>query len=148
MNDVTTKLCTSLDISGIETFKIPNNNKLSRYYYRNREKILEQRRVKKLNDPEYLKKQEEKEQRKIERGIERSKAKEEALFLKMKEKEQKIIEAARRKEEKLLAQREKRKMGADDKQKKTDTYNIKGKLISEILEAEFKMKLERTNKAE
>ena len=59
--------------------KAPKDCKENRYYYRHREEILEKRRQKRLEDPEYQAKQKEKEeakrqkeeQRKIENKLKR-----------------------------------------------------------------------------
>jgi hypothetical protein len=70
--------------------KLPKNNKCNRYYYRHREDILEKKRQKRLEDPEYQAKQkakedakkakeEEKQRQKEERGRERAKKKAELL---------------------------------------------------------------------
>lgn len=58
--------------------KLPKNCKETRYYYRNRDRILEKRRQKRLEDPEYQAKQKQKEDAK--------KAKEEEKLIKLKEK--------------------------------------------------------------
>jgi hypothetical protein len=83
-----------MDASGI---KLPKNSKENRYYYRHREEILEKRRQKKLEDPEYQAKQKEKEEKKrlkeeekkkenklkvLERSRERAKIKAELLGIK------------------------------------------------------------------
>jgi len=53
-----------------DSVKLPKNCKENRYYYRHREEILEKKRQKRLEDPEYQAKQKAKEEAK--------KAKEEA----------------------------------------------------------------------
>jgi hypothetical protein len=68
-------------VNGTEP-KLPKNCKETRYYYRNREDILEKRRQKRLEDPEYQAKQKEKEEAK--------KKREEAALIKLKEKEEAI----------------------------------------------------------
>ncbi len=76
--------------------KVLKNCKENRYYYRHREEILERKRQKRLEDPEYQAKQKAKEEAK--------KAKEEEKLKKLKEKEEAIrsseLEKKRRKEEK------------------------------------------------
>jgi hypothetical protein len=62
--------------------KLPKNCKENRYYYRNREQILEKKRLKRLEDPEYQAKQLAKEEAK--------KKKEETMILKLREKEEAI----------------------------------------------------------
>jgi flagellar biosynthesis/type III secretory pathway protein FliH len=69
-------------ISEIEDPKLPKNCKENRYYYRHREEILERKKHKRLEDPEYQEKQKAKEDAK--------KAKEEAKLIKLKEKEEAI----------------------------------------------------------
>jgi DNA anti-recombination protein RmuC len=59
-----------------EDIKLPKNPKSSRYYYRHREKILEQRQQKKLEDPEYLAKKQAREEAKKAREEAKEKAKE------------------------------------------------------------------------
>jgi hypothetical protein len=55
--------------------KLPKNCKENRYYYRHREEILEKKRQKRLEDPEYRVKYEERQQKKAERdAIERQRA--------------------------------------------------------------------------
>jgi hypothetical protein len=76
--------------------KLPKNNKCNRYYYRHREDILEKKRQKRLEDPEYQAKQKAKEDAK--------KAKEEAKIMKLKEKE----EAIRTSEANKIKQKEER----------------------------------------
>lgn len=66
--------------------KLPKNNKCNRYYYRHREDILEKKRQKRLEDPEYQAKQKAKEDAK--------KAKQEA---KLREKEERGREKAKKK---------------------------------------------------
>ena len=76
--------------------KLPKNTKCNRYYYRHREEILERKRQKRLEDPEYQAKKKAKEEAK--------KAKEEAKLIKLKEKEEAIksseINKKKQKEEK------------------------------------------------
>ena len=62
--------------------KLPKNSKANRYYYKNLEAILENKRQKRLEDPEYQAKQ---------------KAKEEAKKAKEEEKKQKMKEIAKEK---------------------------------------------------
>jgi hypothetical protein len=74
--------------------KLPKNCKENRYYYRHREEILEKKRQKRLEDPEYQAKQKAKEDAK--------RAKEEAKKLKMKElAKEKSRERAKKKAELL-----------------------------------------------
>lgn len=61
----------SAEVSATEALlvdiKLPKNCKEVRYYYRNREEILEKRRLKKLEDPEYKAKVKDRESKKAER---------------------------------------------------------------------------------
>ena len=77
---------TSSEHSIEQEHKLPKNNKCNRYYYRHREDILEKKRQKRLEDPEYQAKQKAKEEakkakeedklrQKEERGRERAKKK-------------------------------------------------------------------------
>jgi len=60
--------------------KLPKNCKEVRYYYRNREQILEKRRLKKLEDPEYKAKVEERETKRAElEAVEQEKARKREL---------------------------------------------------------------------
>lgn len=68
--------------------KLPKNNKCNRYYYRHRQEILEKKRQKRLEDPEYQAKQKAKEEAK--------KAKEEE---KLRQKEERSRERAKKKAE-------------------------------------------------
>ncbi len=70
--------------------KLPKNSKENRYYYRNREAILERKKLKRLEDPEFQALQMEKEEKK--------RIKEEERQQKMKEKSS---EKARKKAELL-----------------------------------------------
>lgn len=55
--------------------KLPKNSKENRYYYRHREDILEKKRLKKMEDPEYRAKYEERQKKKAEREeLERKRA--------------------------------------------------------------------------
>jgi hypothetical protein len=47
--------------------KLPKNSKENRYYYRHREELLEKRRLKLLEDPEYQAKLKEREEKKKQR---------------------------------------------------------------------------------
>jgi hypothetical protein len=77
-----------------EEQKLPKNCKETRYYYRHREDILERKKQKRLEDPEYQAKQLAKEEAK--------KAKEEEKKLKMKEiAKEKSRERAKKKAELL-----------------------------------------------
>jgi hypothetical protein len=49
--------------------KLPKNCKENRYYYKHREEILEKKRQKRLEDPEYQAKYEERQRKKIEREL-------------------------------------------------------------------------------
>jgi hypothetical protein len=69
-------------ISAEQELKVPKNSKENRYYYKNREAILEKQRQKRLEDPEYQAKQ---------------KAREEAKKAKEEEKKQKMKEIAKEK---------------------------------------------------
>lgn len=62
--------------------KLPKNCKENRYYYRHREEILERKRQKRLEDPEYQAKQKAKEDAK--------KMKEEEKLKKLKEKRKQL----------------------------------------------------------
>lgn len=57
------------DNDTVNSVKLPPNNKSNRYYYRNRELILEKRILKKLEDPEYKVKYEEKQKKKAEKEL-------------------------------------------------------------------------------
>jgi hypothetical protein len=67
--------------------KIPKNCKENRYYYKHREEVLERKRKKRMEDPEYIAKMKEREEKKIEKE-ELKKAKELA-----KEERRKTMEA-------------------------------------------------------
>jgi hypothetical protein len=55
--------------------KLPKNCKENRYYYRHKDEILERKRQKRLEDPEYRAKYEERQKKKAERDeIERQRA--------------------------------------------------------------------------
>jgi hypothetical protein len=47
--------------------KIPKNCKENRYYYKHREEVLERKRKKRMEDPEYIAKMKEREEKKIEK---------------------------------------------------------------------------------
>lgn len=49
--------------------KLPKNSKENRYYYRHREDILEKKLQKRLEDPEYAAKYEERQKKKAERDV-------------------------------------------------------------------------------
>lgn len=66
--------------------KLPKNCKENRYYYKHRLEILERKKQKRLEDPEYQAKQLAKEEAK--------KAKEEEKLKKLKEKEEKVKKRA------------------------------------------------------
>ncbi len=70
--------------------KIPKDNKSNRHYYRHREEILEKRRQKKLENPEYVAKMQERERKKQEREA-----------LRQEEKEKKKAEKVNKKKEAL-----------------------------------------------
>ncbi len=57
--------------------KLPKNSKANRYYYKNREAILEKKRQKRLEDPEYIAKQKAREDAKRVKEEEKQRAKEE-----------------------------------------------------------------------
>lgn len=89
-----------------ETMKLPKNCKENRYYYRHREEILERKRQKRLEDPEYQAKQKAKEEAK--------KAKEEEKLKKLKDKEEAIKSTEiKRKKQKEEKSREKAKKKAE-----------------------------------
>jgi hypothetical protein len=67
--------------------KLPKNTKENRYYYRHREEVLERKRQKRMEDPEYQAKIKAREEAKIAREAAK-KAKEEA-----KEEKRKIVES-------------------------------------------------------
>lgn len=77
-------------VKQMDEVKLPKMCKEIKYYYRHREEILEKKRLKKLEDPEYQAKQKAKEEAK--------KAKEEA---KEEAKKMKSIERAKKKAELL-----------------------------------------------
>lgn len=86
--------------------KAPKDCKENRYYYRHREEILEKRRQKRLEDPEYQAKQKEKEEAK--------KAKQEAKLIKLKEKEEALKSSeGERKRQKEERSRERAKKKAE-----------------------------------
>lgn len=86
--------------------KLPKNTKGIKYYYRHREEILEKRRLKNLEDPEYQAKQLAKEEAK--------KAKEEERILKLKEKEeQRKLKEENKEKEKEERRRERAKKKAE-----------------------------------
>jgi len=64
--------------------KLPKDCKETRYYYKHREEILARRKEKKLEDPEYQAKQEERQRKKAERdALEQEKALKRELRKKM-----------------------------------------------------------------
>lgn len=69
-----------------ESIKLPKNCKENRYYHRHKEEILEKRRQKRMEDPEYQAKQKAKEEKKKQKEEE---AKKRAL---KKELRQKVVE--------------------------------------------------------
>jgi hypothetical protein len=93
--------------------KVPPNNKCNRYYYRNREQILEKRLLKKLENPEYKAKYEEKQKKKAEQEAKRAelevrKAEFEAKQIELEKRKQLLkIEKERQKSEKLRLKEEK-----------------------------------------
>ena len=74
------------EMQGESTIKLPKNCKETRYYYRNREQILEKRRQKKLEDPDYQAKLQAKEEAKKAREEERVAKKKEIAREKAKKK--------------------------------------------------------------
>jgi flagellar biosynthesis/type III secretory pathway protein FliH len=89
-----------------EEQKLPKNCKENRYYYRHREEILERKKQKRLEDPEYQAKQKAKEDSK--------RAKEEEKLKKLKEKEEAIKSSeAERKKQKEERGRERAKKKAE-----------------------------------
>ena len=90
--------------------KLPKNNKCNRYYYRHREEILEKKRQKRLEDPEYQAKQKAKEEAK--------KAKEEAKLIKLKEKEEAIKSSESEKK------RQKEERGRERAKKKAELLGV------------------------
>jgi hypothetical protein len=54
-------------VGEVSSVKLPKNCKENRYYYRHREEILEKKRQKRLEDPEYKAKYEERQKKKAER---------------------------------------------------------------------------------
>jgi hypothetical protein len=83
----------STAISSEPEQKLPKNCKENRYYYRHRLEILERKKQKRLEDPEY--------QAKLKAKEEAKKAKEEAKLLKLKEKEERSLEKVKKKAELL-----------------------------------------------
>ena len=77
-----------------DDIKLPKMCKEVKYYYRHREEILEKKRLKKLQDPEYQAKQKAKEDAKKAKEDAKKQAKEEA-------KKMKSIERAKKKAELL-----------------------------------------------
>lgn len=57
--------------------KMPKNTKENRYYYRNREEVLARIKERKMADPEYRAKHEEKEKKKREKDEESARKKQE-----------------------------------------------------------------------
>lgn len=51
-----------------QSFKIPKDCPSNRYYYRNREAILEKKKLQKQLDPEYMKRKLEREQKRVEKN--------------------------------------------------------------------------------
>jgi hypothetical protein len=72
--------------------KLPKNSKENRYYYRHREELLEKRRIKRLEDPEYQAKLKEREERKKQKEEEKKKQREEERKRKAEEKAKKKAE--------------------------------------------------------
>jgi hypothetical protein len=87
-------------VSDESTIKAPKNCKENRYYYRHREELLEKRRLKRLQDPEYQAKQKAKEEAKQKAKEEALKKKEEERLKKLKAKEEanKLHEEERKKQ--------------------------------------------------
>ncbi len=73
----------------------PKNPKASRYYYRHREQVLERRKQKKLEDPEYQAKIQAKEEAKKAKEAEKKAAKEQVKQAKEIEKEVKRAKIAK-----------------------------------------------------
>ena len=100
--------------STADAVKLPKNTKGIKYYYRHREDILEKRRLKKMEDPEYQAKQLAKEEAKKAKEVEAKKAKEEKRILKLKEKEeQRKLKEEIKEKEKEERQRERAKKKAE-----------------------------------
>jgi hypothetical protein len=72
--------------------KLPKNSKENRYYYRHREELLEKRRLKRLQDPEYQAKLKEREEKKKQKEEEKKKQREEERKRKAEEKAKKKAE--------------------------------------------------------
>ncbi len=90
----------------MEGVKLPKNTKGIKYYYRHREEILEKKRQQRLEDPEYLAKQQAKEDAK--------KAKEEERIRKLQEKEeQRKLKEENKEREKEEKRRERAKKKAE-----------------------------------
>lgn len=85
--------------------KIPKNCKENRYYYRHREEVLARKKEQRMASPEYIAKQEEKEQKRKMKEIEREQKKIEKKAIKEKEKETKRLA----KMNALLKEREEKK---------------------------------------
>ena len=60
-------------VSILGEVKLPKVSKTIRYYYRHREEILEQRRQKRLEDPEYQAKRVKEEAKRVKEGAKRVK---------------------------------------------------------------------------
>lgn len=99
-----------------DSAKLPKNTKANRYYYKNREAILEKKRQKRLEDPEYQAKVLEREEKK--------KAKEEEK--KAKEEEKK----AKEEETKRIREEEKRKRSQEKAKKKAALLGILPVILS------------------
>jgi hypothetical protein len=83
-----------------------NTNKCMKYYYLHREEILEKRRLKKLEDPDYKTKLEEKEKAKAEKAAEKM-AKAELLKAERELKRKERLDKILAKEEKIAELRKK-----------------------------------------
>lgn len=88
-----------IEETNTDSIKLPKNTKTIRYYYRNRDEILEKYRLKKLEDPEY--------QAKLKARENTKKAKEEAR--KAKEEARKAKEEARKAKEETKEELAKKK---------------------------------------
>lgn len=85
--------------------KLPKICKENRYYYRHREEILEKKRQKKLEDPEYRVKYEERQRKKAEReALERARAEKREIRKKVVEKTTDDIEIKRKLKEERISE--------------------------------------------
>jgi hypothetical protein len=80
MESTSPSVATEATITVESDVKLPKNCKENRYYYKHREEILERKRQKKLEDPEYKEKYEERQRKKAEReALEKKRAEKRVL---------------------------------------------------------------------